>query len=472
MRSNWKKAALIVSWLALCHAVSSNAQIPDNGQPLLQQDSQQAPLSSSDYLKLMEQANMAAGIESVGGNFVGAKPRPRGSLDSPSASVGALPQAIPAGPFATEPHSAPNPAAPFAPHPTVTNQPPPLHLPNQLPSEQQLRPTQRWSPSAQEIPLTSVPESTMNAGLVSVDQAGPPAGSNPPTNWSSARELAEQPWTGPRWLGSYASIGWRRPGDESLTLSPTGELGTFGADQASQISIGYMTNPIDCYEMTYLGSLRWNRSLESIGPIQGLVSSNDPQWLYPFQNADSLSQTHSAGFRQYSLGRRWLTDDIGNSAFGLRVIDYNEEFRMRSKRQDQEGLYSVQTGNLLVGLGRSIELWRPISQRVALGGQVDGGLYANFADAHFQASSGDDKESYANDDDLSLAASLGVHLKARYQLRSWAGLYGGYRWLMVTGLASVDDQALPSLSDNITLSTSSDATILFHGFDAGLEFKF
>jgi hypothetical protein len=44
--------------------------------------------------------------------------------------------------------------------------------------------------------------------------------------------------------------------------------------------------------------------------------------------------------------------------------------------------------------------------------------------------------------------------------------------MVVSGLATVDDQAPEPLSNAMSLSTSSDATILLHGFDAGLELKF
>jgi hypothetical protein len=51
-----------------------------------------------------------------------------------------------------------------------------------------------------------------------------------------------------------------------LTYSQAGPLGTFGSDLASEVSVGYLTNPMDCYEFSYLGSLNWNRANESTGP--------------------------------------------------------------------------------------------------------------------------------------------------------------------------------------------------------------
>jgi hypothetical protein len=417
--------AVVMGWCATLSAQQADLLAP-------------GPLTSQDYLKLMEQANAAAGIQASGGNFPGAKARPRGSLETPP------PVASPQQQFAQMSPSAgqirPDAVQPLAPVPTAS------------------------------IPTASMPTAAMpTAPMPSPVQSFEPQASRLPT----ARALPpSQPWTGPHWVGRYATVGLRRPGDESYTLSQAGQLGTFGSDLANQITIGYLTNPIDCYEFSYLGSLNWNRGLDSTGPVNSSVSSNDPQWLAPFQDADLHQQKHSAGYRQYDLNRRWLTDDIGNSSLGLRMIDYSEQYGFRSVRGTQEGLYRIDTSNLLVGMASGMELWRPISQRLAVGGAIDGGLYANFADASIDARTSGGKRAYAGDEDLSLAASFGVHLRTRYQLRSWAGLYGGYRWMVLSGLATVDDQAPVPLSDNISLSTSSDATILFHGFDVGLELKF
>ena len=432
--------AVVMGWCATLSAQQADQLAP-------------GPLTSQDYLKLMEQANAAAGIQPSGGNFPGAKARPRGSLETPPPVASPQQQFAPVSPSAGQ--IRPDAVQPLAPVPTASI--PTASIPTAS------------IPTA-SIPTAAIPTAAIpTAAMPSPVQSFEPQASRLPT----ARALPpSQPWTGPHWVGRYATVGLRRPGDESYTLSQAGQLGTLGSDLANQITIGYLTNPIDCYEFSYLGSLNWNRGLDSTGPVNSSVSSNDPQWLAPFQDADLHQQKHSAGYRQYDLNRRWLTDDIGNSSLGLRMIDYSEQYGFRSVRGTQEGLYRIDTSNLLVGMASGMELWRPISQRLAVGGAIDGGLYANFADASIDARTSGGKRAFAGDEDLSLAASFGVHLRTRYQLRSWAGLYGGYRWMVLSGLATVDDQAPVPLSDNISLSTSSDATILFHGFDVGLELKF
>jgi len=475
-KPGWQVVYAIALWaVALGHSNMIFAQLPGVAQfpQRTAPESQPGPLTSEDYLRLMEQANLAAGIQPVGGSFVGAKPRPRGSLEQPTQPMVSLPpetlvpeparQGVPTTALA---------APPFAPASAVT---PPFAPASQL-SPPLASASTASAPLAPESPVILGPVAGPQSNL---PQSPLPQLTVPESPWqplsqvpTSTPTASTKPWPGPRWVGRYAAVSVRRPGDESLTFSAGGPLGTFGSDLASEITVGYMTNPIDCYEFTYMGSLNWNRSLDSSGPVSSLLSSSDPTWLTHFQNADLHQQTHSALYRQYGLNRRWLTDDIGNSSIGLRVIDYSEQYRLRSSTSTGQGLYGLDTSNLLVGLASGMELWRPVSQRAALGGSIDGGLYANFAQASNQASDGNGRSASVDDQDLSLAASLTVHLRARYQLRSWAGLYGGYRWMVVSGLATVDDQAPEPLSNAMSLSTSSDATILLHGFDAGLELKF
>ena len=475
---------LMVSAVLLGTTVDLWGQTPTSPEP--------NALTSKDYLRLMEEANLAAGIAPVGGSFVGAKPRPNGSLPTPpSAAAPSAAFPSPAFPSAAFPPSAsPFPGLPTSTLPSEATMPKPgaprsMRLPPPQTATQLAPPPQSPTapyPQAAEAPtslpsMVAAPEVTASPqGLFAPETPLPqnyqPQAYQPQTYQAIDRPLENARWTGPRWVGRYASIGMRRPGDESLTYSQAGPLGTFGSDLASEVSVGYLTNPMDCYEFSYLGSLNWNRANESTGPISSSLSSLDPQWLDPFQNADLHQQHHSAEYRQYGLARRSLTDDIGNSTLGMRVIDYSEQYRFRSLASGGEGRYELDTGNLLVGIASGMELWRPLSQRMALGGAIDGGLYANFAEARNQASDGNGRDASVLDQDLSLAASLGVHLRARYQLRSWAGLYGGYRWMLLSGVATVDDQAPSPLADTLWLSTSSDASLLFHGFDVGLEFKF
>jgi len=513
MRFQKISVALMLCVATLCLSQVLCAQTSDaNGS---------TPLTSKDYLKLMEQANIAAGIQPAGGNFVGAKPRPLGSLESSGPQSGPVQKPF-AGAMAP---ASPEVQAMSTAGQSVRSQAPVLErpvspvsvpqygssysgispgasapIPGDLPSLNMAPAVTMSVPSpkvaSEFVGINTVDANVVGSGLAPAQSVAgqtqespmwfPPATVQPqlqpPKGTSQSQLLSEsqqaqqgrstKPWTGPRWVGRYASLLMYRPGDESMTYSGSRGLGSFGADRANDITVGYMTNPIDCYEFNYVGSLNWNRSLDLNGPVDSQLTSLDPRWLIAFQDTGSSKQTHASELSQYSLSRRWLTDDIGNSSLGVRVVDYSEQYRLESTNGNRLGRVGVDTDNVLVGLYSGIELWRPVSQRLAYGGSIDGGVYGSFAQASVEADDGDGVRSSVEDSDMSLAASAMLHLKARYQLRSWAGLYGGYRWMVLCGLASVDDQAMPVLSDRMSMSTSSDATILFHGFDAGIELKF
>ncbi|MEK0423953.1 MAG: hypothetical protein RJB11_44, partial [Planctomycetota bacterium] len=165
--------AVVMGWCATLSAQQANQLAP-------------GPLTSQDYLKLMEQANAAAGIQPSGGNFPGAKARPRGSLETPPPVASPQQQFTPvttsAGqirPDAIQP-LAPVPTAPM-PTATIPTAPVPMA----------------------SMPMASIPTAAMpTAPMPSPVQSFEPQASRLPT----ARALPpSQPWTGPHWVGRYAT---------------------------------------------------------------------------------------------------------------------------------------------------------------------------------------------------------------------------------------------------------------------------
>ena len=279
-------------------------------------------------------------------------------------------------------------------------------------------------------------------------------------------------WQGPRWLARYQSVWMRRSGDEGLTYSTGGELGAFGMDQAGEYTVGYFTNPIDCYEVSYLGSLNWERSRESSGPVDSYFGASDPKWLENFQNANLHEQWQRGEYRSIGLNKRWLTDDLANYHLGLKEIDYNEAYRLRSSGGTGVGEFGVRTNNMLLGCVAGMELWRPLSQRLVMGAGLEVGVYGNKARVGMDVQDGLGGSASGSGKEVSLAGSVTANLRAKYYLRERWALVGGYRWWTLTGLATVGDQPIPALSDRITTGVTSDDTVLFHGVDAGLEIRF
>jgi hypothetical protein len=476
--------------------------------PILFAQLPQAPtssgMSSKDYLRLMEQANEHNGVQAVGGNYPGARPRPVGSLPttptatlptpppakqptlSPTTKTKNYPRAIlrsspistdatSTDPISTDAVSVPlqttPPETPVATQwPTsqlpTTQQPDPQWQSVQLPTSQ--NPTPQYPLPYGNLPPTGIPNPTVPAAPISAMPSKPFV---PSTSYNF------DTFDGPRWLVRYAPVWVHRSGDENLTYSQSGVLSPFGSDTAHEIAVGKMTNPMDAYEFSFMGSLNWNRSeTESAStassPLNTSLVSPDPNWLTNFQNATHLHQVQSADYRSFGFHKRWLTDEINNYRVGFQGIEYNEAFALRSEGPQGTGRFENQTQNWLLGFSGGFEHWHPVAEKLSIGGTLDSGLFLNLAESSISAANGNAQQVQLDTKETSCSALFGANVRTRYQLSDRWNLHGGYRWWVLTGIATVDDQNIRDLHNTMSLSLSSDETILFHGADACIEYSF
>jgi len=537
-------AACLASVCIQCVAVSFAQQAPvlPNQNPAFPSSS--SGLTSSDYLRLMEQSNAARGITVAEGNFPGAKPIPQSKSDHragvdqravntnlPVPTAATFPSAIPpsANHFSATPTAStpPVPAqnisgpyvyadrSPTTPVPLLTGPAGspgdrPISTPGNAPQGVVIPspPASPVSPyvSAHTMDLLNNPSSELiGSGLVpnpllnthpqqysSQEYSSQPynsrsygtqssmpnalGGNRPSASLPSQSVRAPAP-SGPRWIAGYETVWLNRAGDESTTFSQSGELGTFGVDQASRVSLAWRRDAMEYYEFAFLGSFVWNRSLisePSIAPVVSQLqgSPSEPNWLTNMNGASSHTQVQQANLRSYELNKRWITDDLGNYFFGLNVIDYSEQFRFESVRNGNTGSMGIDTTNVMAGLQGGIELWRPISQRIALGGNGLTGLYGNFAHGDWRMDSGAGSSFATSADQFRIAGTLGLGARARYQFSSHCWAYGGYQWWYLAGLATVDNQPIGEVSSTATLDMTTNAGILLHGASCGLEFRF
>lgn len=279
---------------------------------------------------------------------------------------------------------------------------------------------------------------------------------------------------GPRFSATVEHIWLRRSGDEGTSWSSGGSLGGFGEDRSTAYRLGWYSNPMERYEFAFLGSMVWSRNEEHLGPVSGLFAPSmlQPAWFDSFQDSQRHEQFHKARLRSYELNKRWITDDLGNYFIGLHTIDYQETYRLQSFDADGAGALGLSTTNLLAGLQGGMELWRPISQRIAIGGQGLCGLYGNFADGDWQVDAENAGSFRRGDEKFQLAASIGLDAKVRYQFTSRSQAFAGYRWWYLAGMATVDDQTIGPLANDTPFALSTDAGFLLQGATCGLEILF
>ncbi len=470
-----------------------------------------AGMSSKDFLKLMEEANGKKGIGVFGGDFPGAKKIPQASSSQPAFTQTMAPKQVrgetnPEGssqtPSGDQPLFLPPPANAKSPSDIATN----LAAPNLPPSNPvlNLAPPAATSVAVPTSIHPTVPSPQMRSDSNEPIWAPPPPGQSQPIG-SGAVPLAsaipapgpsQQPWIAPapvqpnvsrqplpvkksspqtpssQIFGSYYSVWLERTGDNSTTFSQAGDLGGFGTEQAGSYTLGFMTDPMEMVEFNFMGTLNWDRHLQSTGPVNSLLQSSDPGWLTNFNQADNHEQFQTANLRTFALNKRLITDELGNSFYGLNIIDYSEGYRFESRAPGGTATMNFSAKNLLAGMHAGMELWRPFSQRFSLGGQGIGGLYGNFDKASWSANSGNGRSFNVSDQEWNLAFKLGVAARARYQFNSRCAAFGGYEWTYLGGLATVAHQPIGTLSNTPTLDMSTNSGFLLQGAQCGIEFQY
>ncbi len=426
-------------------------------------------MTSKDYLKLMAEVEEARAMQ-TGANV------PAQSAANPPAAGWPENWSVP--------QTTSNPSR-VAPAPTISMpdtmparapiaMPPPSNVPSASVGSGVLPPSAGLgippTTSAQSFVNTavdSVPPTTISNGSGQLEYTGMPESVPRATSMSTADV--------PHVMVGAEAIWLRREGDRSTSYSQGGELGSFGEDFSGLVRVAWYWNPMERTEFAFMGPLEWNRFQGSPGPVDSLLQAgaNEPNWLDAFQGALGHQQTFLARLRSYELNRRWITDDLSNCYFGFHAMDYEESYALISQGiHDNTGQLQLDTRNLLAGVQGGMELWRPISQRIAIGGQSSMGLYGNFADRSMGVSSTSGPTLSSQDDAFQIAASVRFDAKLRYQLTSRVQFFGAYSWWYLGGLATVDDQSVPLLQSNATLSTSTDAGFLLQGVTLGTEMVF
>jgi hypothetical protein len=314
--------------------------------------------------------------------------------------------------------------------------------------------------------IGSVPDASSANAMRSIETAS--GGSVPQEPRTTRQKTANRH----RVMGGYESVWMERTGDQSMSYSQGSTLGSFGTDQAGLYTIGYLVDPMESLEFRFLGTFHWDRDHISTGPINSTLLSNEPAWLQNFNGATRHEQRHQAELRSYEFNKRLITDDLGNSYFGLNIIDYSEDYRFASSAPGGSATMGINTANILAGMHAGMELWRPFSQRFSLGGQGACGLYANFADANWTASSGNGLTLNVASEDWHLAFKLGLAAKARYQFNSSCSAFGGYDWTYLGGLATAENQPTHSLSNQPAFSMTTNAGFLLQSASCGIEFRY
>ncbi len=271
---------------------------------------------------------------------------------------------------------------------------------------------------------------------------------------------------------------WKQEEDQSLSFSTARQLSDFDFEFGGRVTVGEMFDCVNGVEFVYTGPFEWNRTrFDNSGGLNSTFSTLSPFALTDldtFFNSNVHSQALETNLSTYEINRRWFSSDLFSTLLGLRFVDYDEKFGFNSVASDGVGLgqYFNNVDNFLVGAQFGATMYRPVSQRLAVGGWGKVGVFANFSKNRTLLLNRGNTLADAQRTDTSVAGLFQGGVGIRYRILERLELTGGYEGMFLPGVATVAAQQNFPLSLTSPNNVQSDDNVFFHGLNAGIELSY
>jgi hypothetical protein len=233
-------------------------------------------------------------------------------------------------------------------------------------------------------------------------------------------------------------------------------------------------------EVSFVTPIEWASADSVVGtgigsflnPINGLPA------LTSFQGATSQSQRYDAEYASFEANRTLIGWEICKLLYGIRYIDYEENYQFNSTSAAGAGLLRSNTENQMIGAQVGAEMTFPLSCKLWSDFRARAGAYGNFADSDIQLRNGvnllnTNGTLFRNfDDDIELAGVFEIGGGARYYVTDDFHVRAGGELWYLTGVATAIDQFSARLSPTTGNRINIDDDVLMIGVSVGAELKF
>lgn len=248
----------------------------------------------------------------------------------------------------------------------------------------------------------------------------------------------------------------------------------------------------DChhgYEATFVGPFRWRSdatagavgtNLTSVVVVAPFDPLNPPnplplEWdvnLNSFANATAQFQRFEAEMNSFELNRTLIGWEVIKLLYGVRYIQYDEEFLYSTVSPDGPGALQSEVENRMIGGQLGIEMTYPVTCRLWTDFRGRAGAYANFAENVFLLENAGVLEVGNTDDTTELAGVFELGGGLRYYLTNNLHIRAGAELWYIAGVASATDQFTSVIRSSTGSRTDVDDDVFLFGVNAGLEWKF
>jgi hypothetical protein len=281
----------------------------------------------------------------------------------------------------------------------------------------------------------------------------------------------------PSWYVQAEALYFVNEGNGPDSLSAAYAMPESSHEPGLRLTVGRRWDCSEALEISYVGPFEWQAAGEaSGGPLNSnfFVPNGDVD-ISAFNGAEFHRQIYESTLHSVEINERYFDWDTMSCLVGLRYMDLQEDFSFASlgpAPAAEQGLYTVSTGNRLIGPQCGLDVIHPIgaSNRLSVSAKTKLGLYANLADAEVRLVNAGTQELDNDDDDVSLAFQGELGVRANLRLTRRLSVHCGYELWYLCGLALADGQTSLPLTPATGRNLHADQDTWFHGITLGGQF--
>jgi hypothetical protein len=289
------------------------------------------------------------------------------------------------------------------------------------------------------------------------------------------------PTCNPYLYASFEGLYMMNTNVDNYTRSRNYVLDDFDFEFGFRATMGIVPDCRNGMEVSFTGPFEWETSRNISGANLGslLLPRSGLPVLTTFNNATAQDQRYDAEYFSLELNRTLIGWEICKLLYGLRYVDYDENYTFASRINNNVpalptdiGFLNSNTQNQMIGAQVGAEMTFPLSCKVWSDFRGRAGAYANFAENDFILNNAGTTLVRNFDDAVELAGIFEIGGGLRYYFNDDFHVRAGTELWYMTGVATAIDQFSARLRPNTGREVNIDDDVLMVGFSFGAEIKF
>ncbi len=282
--------------------------------------------------------------------------------------------------------------------------------------------------------------------------------------------------TASRYYGIFDALYWSR-NDGVFRASNISTIGDYDFNAGARITLGKKRDSTRGFEVSYMqldplitSSTQATQSPALIGALFPLSQNNLPNDAFTaFRNGTYAQQWHKTQLHSLEVNRTWWGSDVAKAFWGLRYIDFQDDFRLSmANAAGESGYHQIRGENQLFGAQGGMEILYDIGYRLSFSYGAKIGGYANAASNTVQHINAGAIRGFNNVEQTEFAWNAEFGIWGRYKLTPNIRFRAGYEVFALFNIYDAESMFSPRLG-NVAPLIENSGDALFHGPSVGFE---